>query len=71
MCSREYGVDVTFVGGDLSKPDDVKDLYRGALEKFPGGIDILVNNAGESLLCSHKHRHARIFFQSLTCVLLK
>jgi 3-hydroxybutyrate dehydrogenase len=43
---KDYGVDATYIGGDLSKPEDVKALYTGAVNKFPGGVDILVNNAG-------------------------
>ncbi|XP_059177389.1 D-beta-hydroxybutyrate dehydrogenase-like isoform X2 [Physella acuta] len=43
---KEYKVDTTFIGGDLSKQEDVKALHQQAISKFPGGIDILVNNAG-------------------------
>ncbi|CAL1534844.1 unnamed protein product [Lymnaea stagnalis] len=43
---KDYNVDATFIGGDLSKEEDVKALHNHALSKFPGGIDILVNNAG-------------------------
>ncbi|BFZ18396.1 hypothetical protein BsWGS_21434 [Bradybaena similaris] len=42
----EYKVEAAYVGGDLSKPEDVTALYNSALEKFPEGVDILVNNAG-------------------------
>lgn len=42
----EYGVDAVFIGGDLSNPEDVIALHKGAVEAFPSGIDVLVNNAG-------------------------
>ncbi|KAI8782438.1 D-beta-hydroxybutyrate dehydrogenase-like isoform X1 [Biomphalaria glabrata] len=43
---KDYNVQTTFIGGDLTKEKDVQALYDNALSKFPGGIDILVNNAG-------------------------
>jgi len=31
--------------GDVSKPDDVKQLFEDVVREF-GGLDVLVNNAG-------------------------
>jgi len=42
----EHSVNVTYIGGDLTNPEDVKSLHQQAVEFFPSGIDILVNNAG-------------------------
>jgi len=46
----EYKVKATFIGGDLSNPDDVTSLHSKAVEVF-GGVDILVNNAGFQHVC--------------------
>jgi len=41
----EYGVDVRYDGADMSKPQEIRSLIKGA-EAAHGRIDILVNNAG-------------------------
>ena len=40
-----YGVRVRFDAADMSKPDAIEAMVRGALAQF-GAIDVLVNNAG-------------------------
>ena len=42
---KETGVEVAYVGADMSKADDCEALIAGA-EKAFGQVDILVNNAG-------------------------
>ncbi|XP_005093688.1 D-beta-hydroxybutyrate dehydrogenase [Aplysia californica] len=42
----DYNVEAEFIGGDLSKAEDVTALHKEAVKSFPSGIDILVNNAG-------------------------
>jgi len=42
---NDRGIKSIAVAGDISKPEDVEQLFKTAREKF-GGIDILVNNAG-------------------------
>ena len=43
--AEETGSEVVPVPGDLSRPSDVKDLFRSAVDRF-GGLDIVVNNSG-------------------------
>jgi NAD(P)-dependent dehydrogenase (short-subunit alcohol dehydrogenase family) len=40
-------VDGLYVHADVTDPEDVQGMYRGAAERF-GGIDVLFNNAGIS-----------------------
>lgn len=42
---RDHGVDVAFIGADLTKLDELDGLIAAGKERF-GAIDILVNNAG-------------------------
>jgi 3-hydroxybutyrate dehydrogenase len=42
---REFGVDVTYNGADMSKPEQIHAMVRCAQEQL-GAVDILVNNAG-------------------------
>lgn len=42
---EKYGVKAVFVSGDISNPDDVKNVFDTA-ERETGSIDILVNCAG-------------------------
>lgn len=39
------GVDVGFHGADMTKPEEIGDLYRTAEARF-GAVDVVVNNAG-------------------------
>lgn len=48
---KDYNVGAKFIGGDLTKQADVKNLHTEAVAAFPGGIDILVNNAGFQHVC--------------------
>jgi 3-hydroxybutyrate dehydrogenase len=41
----EFGVDVTYNGADMSKPEQIHAMVRCAQEQL-GAVDILVNNAG-------------------------
>ncbi|MEM9837802.1 MAG: 3-hydroxybutyrate dehydrogenase [Pseudomonadota bacterium] len=41
----EHGVDVRYDGADMTKPEEIRNLIRGA-EAAHGRIDILINNAG-------------------------
>ncbi|WP_262269924.1 3-hydroxybutyrate dehydrogenase [Microvirga yunnanensis] len=41
----EFGVKALYSPADMTKPDQIADMIRGAEEAF-GAIDILVNNAG-------------------------
>ncbi|PVE22638.1 3-hydroxybutyrate dehydrogenase [Microvirga sp. KLBC 81] len=41
----EFGVKALYSPADMTKPDQIADMIRGAEEAF-GGVDILVNNAG-------------------------
>jgi 3-hydroxybutyrate dehydrogenase len=43
--ANEYGVDVRYDGADMTKPQEIRDMIRGA-EAAYGRIDILINNAG-------------------------
>jgi 3-oxoacyl-[acyl-carrier protein] reductase len=43
--SKQYGVQVTGVAGNISKEEDVKALFKVIQEKY-GKLDICVNNAG-------------------------
>jgi len=43
--AAQHGVDVAYDGADMSRPDAIEAMVRGAVERF-GRIDILVNNAG-------------------------
>jgi 3-hydroxybutyrate dehydrogenase len=40
-----HGVEVAYDGADMSRPDAIEAMVRGAIERF-GRLDILVNNAG-------------------------
>ena len=40
-----HGVDVRYHGADLTKPDQIRDLFKTAEDAF-GQVDVLVNNAG-------------------------
>ncbi len=42
---RQYSVQVAFDAADMSKPDQIASMVRGAVERF-GAVDVLVNNAG-------------------------
>ncbi len=42
---RAFGVKVAICPGDVSKPEDVEQLFKAAVSEL-GGVDILVNNAG-------------------------
>lgn len=42
---KNQNIKVIAVVGDISKPEDVGDLFKKVTEDF-GGVDILVNNAG-------------------------
>jgi 3-hydroxybutyrate dehydrogenase len=42
---KQYGVTVAFDAADMSKPEQVTAMVRGAIERF-GAVDVLVNNAG-------------------------
>jgi len=44
---ESLGVDTLFIKGDVSKEEDVKQLFKATNDKF-GQIDILINNAGIS-----------------------
>ena len=41
----EFGVDVRYDGADMTKPEEIRQMIRGA-EAAHGRIDILINNAG-------------------------
>ena len=41
----DHGVTVTYDGADMTKPDEIEALVRGAAERH-GSVDIVVNNAG-------------------------
>lgn len=43
--AADTGVQVIFHGADMTKPDQIEDLFKTATAKL-GGVDILVNNAG-------------------------
>ncbi|MDO6385943.1 3-hydroxybutyrate dehydrogenase [Uliginosibacterium sp. 31-12] len=43
--ATEFGVSVSFVGGDLTKTEAVEAMIR-SVERAHGSLDILVNNAG-------------------------
>ena len=43
--AHENGVKVLYHGADMTKPDQIADLFAVAVAKL-GGVDILVNNAG-------------------------
>ena len=42
---KAFGVQVSYHGADMSKPDEIEAMVRHAEATF-GGVDILVNNAG-------------------------
>ena len=41
----EQGLDVLSLQGDISRSEDVDEIFKVSVEKY-GGVDILVNNAG-------------------------
>jgi len=43
--ARPYGEGALAVKCDITKPAEVKELFRRAVKRF-GGVDVLVNNAG-------------------------
>ncbi|ODR96304.1 3-hydroxybutyrate dehydrogenase [Methyloceanibacter stevinii] len=43
--AEEFGVPVTYSGADMSKPEDIEEMFKFILGEF-GAIDVLVNNAG-------------------------
>lgn len=45
------GAKVHFVAGDLSRLDDIQEIYEKALKLLGGRVDILVNNAGIQHRC--------------------
>lgn len=56
---REKGASVCTIAGDLSVEEDVRDVARVALERFPS-LDVLVLNAGMAVagpLASYSLRH--------------
>lgn len=58
---EKYGVKVLLVQGDMSKEDEVNEVFKKAVEEF-GRIDVLVNNAGitkDGLLISMKEKDFR------------
>jgi NAD(P)-dependent dehydrogenase (short-subunit alcohol dehydrogenase family) len=42
---REAGADAEYIHADMTKPDEVRALVEGTVERF-GGLDVLHNNAG-------------------------
>ena len=44
--AEKNGVETMAIRGDISNPEDVKNIYQKALDKF-GTVDILMNNAGK------------------------
>ncbi|XP_050408410.1 D-beta-hydroxybutyrate dehydrogenase-like [Patella vulgata] len=44
--NKKYGSKVNFVGGDLSKSEDIIKLSEEIFKLYPSGLDILINNAG-------------------------
>jgi NAD(P)-dependent dehydrogenase (short-subunit alcohol dehydrogenase family) len=42
---REAGADADYIHADMTKPDEVRALVDGTVERF-GGLDVLHNNAG-------------------------
>lgn len=47
---KQYSIRVLLVKGDVSKEEDVKNLYEISLKEF-GNIDCVVNNAGIAIDC--------------------
>ena len=43
--AEEFGVPVTYSGADMSKPQDIEEMFKFILGEF-GAVDVLVNNAG-------------------------
>jgi 3-hydroxybutyrate dehydrogenase len=43
--AQDFGVKVAYDGADMSKPDQIHAMVKGAVERL-GSVDILVNNAG-------------------------
>ncbi len=42
---QEFGIMASFSPADMSKPDEIKEMFEQATGRF-GGVDILINNAG-------------------------
>jgi 3-hydroxybutyrate dehydrogenase len=42
---KDYGVKAAYSGADMTKPDQIVDMIKGAEQAF-GSLDVLVNNAG-------------------------
>lgn len=43
--SREFGVATAFSGADMSRPEQIGQMFEAAVSEF-GQVDVLVNNAG-------------------------
>lgn len=43
--ASKFGIKVTFIGADMSKPEQIEAMMKKVAADF-GGVDILVNNAG-------------------------
>lgn len=43
--SREFNVETLYCGADMSRPDEIEQMF-GEIEAKFGGVDILINNAG-------------------------
>ena len=43
--AEAFGVPVTYSGADMSKPEDIEEMFKLVLGEF-GTVDVLVNNAG-------------------------
>jgi len=43
--AKEFGVQCAYHGADMSKPEQIEDMFAYATARF-GGVDVLVNNAG-------------------------
>ena len=48
-CRQEGSPSVEHHGADLSRPDQIEDMFKFVEEKFRRSPDILVNNAGECI----------------------
>ncbi len=46
-CFKAGGGEAVALKGDVSKPDEIKELFKSAKEAFPNDdIEVVVNNAG-------------------------
>uniref|UniRef100_A0A0B6ZVZ6 Ketoreductase domain-containing protein n=1 Tax=Arion vulgaris TaxID=1028688 RepID=A0A0B6ZVZ6_9EUPU len=46
QCEKEGGIKPVLLVGDLTKDDDTRRIFKGAIDGHGGRLDILVNNAG-------------------------